>query len=199
MRIDVFAEDGDKKEKLATFTVKGIDQAASSDVAKQEGSSQPKVTLGFELSRSGLIQLNKAEAKIEETYTVEERVPAKASKSRILNTTKDNSTESTDAANETNDDNTTGADDSEPKAVKKTKKRTVPFPLTNVERQFYGIRTLTQEQMKACRERLRAYEKRDEDKAKTDKAKNDFESVIYALRDWVNEDDNMPFIGNADK
>jgi hypothetical protein len=93
MRIDVFAEDGDKKEKLVTYTVKGIDQAASSDVANQEGSSQPKVTLSFELSRSGLIQLNKAEAKIEETYNVEERVPAKASKSRILNATKDNSTE----------------------------------------------------------------------------------------------------------
>lgn len=51
--------------------------------------------------------------------------------------------------------------------------------------------------MKACRERLRWFEKRDEDKAKTDKAKNDFESVIYSLRDWVNEDDNLPFVGTS--
>lgn len=53
--------------------------------------------------------------------------------------------------------------------------------------------------MKTCRQRLRWFEKRDEDKAKTDKAKNDFESVIYALRDWINEDENIPFVGNADK
>lgn len=46
---------------------------------------------------------------------------------------------------------------------------------------------------------MKAYEKRDEDKAKTDKAKNDFESVIYALRDWINEDENIPFVGKADK
>jgi hypothetical protein len=49
--------------------------------------------------------------------------------------------------------------------------------------------------MRASRERLRWLEKRDDDKMKTDKAKNDFETVIYALRDWVNEDDNIPFVG----
>jgi hypothetical protein len=74
---------------------------------------------------------------------VEERVPAKASKSRILNSTKDNSTETNDATNETSDVNTTTSDDTEPKTVKKTKKRTVPFPLTNIERQYYGLPTLT--------------------------------------------------------
>jgi len=145
MKIDVYAEnsEGDNqfKEKLATFTVKGINEAATSTVAKQEGSSQPKVTLSFELSRSGLIQLNKAEAKIEETYTVEERQPSK--KSRILNVTKDNST-ATDDNNTTETSNTTESiDDSEPKTVKKTKKRTVPFPLNNIEKQFYGLPTLT--------------------------------------------------------
>lgn len=41
---------------------------------------------------------------------------------------------------------------------------------------------------------MRAYEKRDEDKIKTDKAKNDFESVIYAMRDWLNDDENNPYI-----
>lgn len=46
---------------------------------------------------------------------------------------------------------------------------------------------------------LRWFEKRDEDKVKTDKAKNDFESIIYAMRDWINEDENMPFIGSDKK
>ena len=39
-----------------------------------------------------------------------------------------------------------------------------------------------------ARDRLKLLEKRDETKIKTDKAKNDFESVIYAMRDWVNDD-----------
>lgn len=56
---------------------------------------------------------------------------------------------------------------------------------------------MTNDQLRQARERLRWYEKRDEDKAKTDKAKNDFESVIYALRDWINEDENVPFVGTS--
>jgi hypothetical protein len=47
--------------------------------------------------------------------------------------------------------------------------------------------------MKA-RERMRSYEKRDEDKIKTDKTKNDFESVIYAMRGWLNEEENNPYV-----
>ncbi len=138
MLIDVFSENSQTKEKLATFTVKGISDAANSTLARQEGSSQPKVTLSFELSRSGLIQLNKAEVKIEETYTVEERQPSK--KSRLLNVTKSENATSedgnnaTESANNTEDANNTVSDESEPKVVKKTKKRTVPFPLSNIER-----------------------------------------------------------------
>lgn len=48
--------------------------------------------------------------------------------------------------------------------------------------------------MSKAKERMRAFEKRDEDKMKTDKAKNDFESVIYAMRDWLSEDNNLPFV-----
>jgi hypothetical protein len=41
--------------------------------------------------------------------------------------------------------------------------------------------------MQKAKDRLRYFEKRDEEKARTDKAKNDFESIIYAMRDWVSE------------
>jgi hypothetical protein len=34
MKIDVFSEDGDKKEKVATFLVKGIDTVSNNDLAK---------------------------------------------------------------------------------------------------------------------------------------------------------------------
>ena len=42
-----------------------------------------------------------------------------------------------------------------------------------------------------AKERLRWFEKRDEDKIKTDKAKNDYESIIYAMREWVSEDEHV--------
>ena len=64
----MYSEDGDVKTKVATFKVSEIDRVAQT-AALQNGTSQPKVQLSFELTRSGLIQLNKAEAKIEETYT----------------------------------------------------------------------------------------------------------------------------------
>lgn len=38
---------------------------------KKDGTSKPKVTLSFELSRTGILQLNKVEAKVEETYFVD--------------------------------------------------------------------------------------------------------------------------------
>ena len=54
---------------------------------------------------------------------------------------------------------------------------------------------MTKDQIQQSKDRLRWYEKRDEDKVKIDKAKNDFESVIYALREWLYEDENIPFVG----
>jgi hypothetical protein len=37
---------------------------------------------------------------------------------------------------------------------------------------------------------LKWYQKRDEEKIKTDKSKNDFETMIYKLRDWLRDDEN---------
>ena len=82
MKIEVFQEqvDGTEREKLATFIISGVEDVAMNDVATKEGSSKPKVSLSFELTRSGLIQLNKAEAKVEELVWVEERPPKKSKK-----------------------------------------------------------------------------------------------------------------------
>lgn len=73
MKIDVFAEDGEDKELLGTYIISGIDAVANNDVSKKEGSSKPKVTLSFELTRTGILSLTKAEAGVEEIYYVEEK------------------------------------------------------------------------------------------------------------------------------
>ena len=77
---------------------------------------------------------------------------------------------------------------------KVTKKRPHNYPLGNIGKEFKGLQTLSKEQLKTIKDRMRWYDKRDEDKIKTDKAKNDFESVIYSMRDWLNEDENNPYI-----
>ena len=57
LKVDVYGENEDAgfREHLATFIVNGIDDVATNDIAKKEGSSKPKVSLSFELTRSGLI------------------------------------------------------------------------------------------------------------------------------------------------
>ena len=41
---------------------------------------------------------------------------------------------------------------------------------------------------------MKWYQKRDDDKIKTDMAKNDFESMIYSMREWLREDENAPYV-----
>lgn len=52
MQIDILTGDG---EKLATFTVNGLDEIANSELQKKENVTKPRVTLSFELSRSGIL------------------------------------------------------------------------------------------------------------------------------------------------
>jgi len=50
-----------------------------------------------------------------------------------------------------------------------------------------SFRLLTKEQKEQARKRIKALEKRDNDKLRTDEAKNDFESLIYAFKDFLSE------------
>jgi len=74
MIIDVSEEYEDgTSQHVQTITIDSIQEVANNDIATKEGSSKPKVQLQFELNRSGLFQLNKAEVKIEELVVVEEK------------------------------------------------------------------------------------------------------------------------------
>lgn len=53
---------------------------------------------------------------------------------------------------------------------------------------------LNVDQIKEAKSRLKWYEQRDKDKIKNDKAMNDFESMIYKLRDWLREDENNVYV-----
>lgn len=53
--------------------------------------------------------------------------------------------------------------------------------------------------MIAAKKRIRALEKRDEDKLKDDVAKNDYESTIFEFRGWLHEDEHSVYILESEK
>lgn len=53
---------------------------------------------------------------------------------------------------------------------------------------------LTKDGIAAAKKRLKKQQKRDEDKIKTDIARNDFESMIYKMRSWLREDENAVYV-----
>jgi molecular chaperone DnaK (HSP70) len=44
-------------ERLSVYTVKGIENLRNNHIGKKEGSTKPKVSLSFELTRSGIVSL----------------------------------------------------------------------------------------------------------------------------------------------
>lgn len=120
--------------------------------------------------------------RVDELVIVEEKINRRKNRTSKLNVT--NATEDEEREDK--------LEEEKPKS--KIVKRPNVFPISKITKEFYGQPTLTKEQMQKIKERIRSYEKRDEDKIKTDKAKNDFESVIYALRDWLGDESNQPFV-----
>ena len=52
---------------------------------------------------------------------------------------------------------------------------------------------MSKEAKKAALARIKALEKRDNDKLKTDEAKNTFEALIYEFRSWLQNDENAVY------
>lgn len=52
---------------------------------------------------------------------------------------------------------------------------------------------MTEPQIKIAKNRMKWYKDRDEDKIKTDEAKNNFESLVYQFRSWLREEDNEAY------
>lgn len=124
-----------------------------------------------------------------ETYTIEDRI--------LKTPSSKNTTTSTDDEETTNTTSTDSEDTVE--LVKKTKKRPHSFPLNRSDKKFTGAPSLNKEQLQKAKERLRWYEKRDDDKKKTDQAKNEYEAIIYTMRDWLSEDENAVYVGMEER
>lgn len=71
--------------------------------------------------------------------------------------------------------------------------------MSKITKEHTGPKLLSKEQIEKAKERMKYFEKRDENKIKTDKAKNDFESIIYGLRGWLNDDSNTKYFQKKDQ
>jgi hypothetical protein len=103
MKIDVYAGLDSEGDHMATFTVNGIDEIAASELMKKENVTRPRVSLHFELTRTGLLQLNKVDAKVEETYWQE--VPPVQNKTKKSKVNKTSDSNETSPANSTTEEN----------------------------------------------------------------------------------------------
>jgi hypoxia up-regulated 1 len=95
---------------LSRYNITGVAEFAAE--MKEKGLGTPKVSLQFELSASGIPNLVRAEAAVEEMYTVQEEVEVEDDGSETDNSTdanvdKSNATEKTDKS----DDKTEDSDD----------------------------------------------------------------------------------------
>lgn len=58
---------------------------------------------------------------------------------------------------------------------------------------------MTIDMINSAKLRLKWYKKRDEDKINQDIARNDFEALLYKMREWLREDDNEKFVKEEDR
>lgn len=224
MRIELFRGDKepetdavDHLELLTTFELAGIGALKENSVAKKEGSSKPKVSLSFEMTRSGFVELSKVEAKIDELVTYNEtvKVPkvdagepsgeeaapmaAEAASSEEAAGEAQSGSEGEQAESQATEE--TEQKPKEPEYVEEivTKTKTSPhtFPIRKVTVLHRDSRQLSEEQKQAARKRVRAFDSRDQMKFKTDEAKNNFEAICYSFRDWLQSEENLPFVGET--
>jgi hypoxia up-regulated 1 len=193
MKIDVYAVHPQTDEQhLATYIIDEIDSIAKNDIAIKEGSTTPKLTLKFELTRSHLLQIEKAEIKIEELVRTE--VPQNKTETEETEETAEvvETEEGVEAVEKTSEEEVAPVEVEEVEPVFEEKMVPHNYPLFANET-VHGCRLLTKENKKAAKDRIKALEKRDNDKYKTDEAKNTFESLIYEFRSWLNEDENQVY------
>jgi hypoxia up-regulated 1 len=79
--------------------------------------------------------------------------------------------------------------------ITKTKVTPHTYTLSRIDRIYEHNLQLNATQKRDAKKRLNFYDKKDEDKLKTDEAKNNFESTMYSFRDWLQTEENVPFVG----
>merc|ERR1712159_3674 len=130
--------------ELQRYKIKGVSEFAKDMEAK--GLGKPKISLQFELSQSGITQLVKAEAVVEETYTVEEEVEVEEEEDKTDDEDEKSaaSAESEEAEDEARDEEKTEEASNETKTDEETteeKPKEEKKKKTKIVEKIFGVRT----------------------------------------------------------
>jgi hypoxia up-regulated 1 len=175
---------------LERYRISGV--VAFAKEMADKGLGKPKLSLQFELSASGITALVKAEAAVEETYTVEEEVEVEDD--GVTNTTEDESEE--EKKNNTEADGENKTDDSyevkkEKKTIKvqKEKKRLHKKELTVDTYHVGRVTPYSAELLAASKAKLLEMARNDKERMMLEEAKNRVESYIYYIKNKLTDDE----------
>ena len=175
----------------------------------KEGSTKPKVTLNFELTRSHLFKLKSASATIDEKIIEEVVIEKKKPEAETEEKKEDSESEekkgedeneatSESESSEEGEEKTDSAEETEKEVEIKERTETHSFTV-DVNESMHRVRLLSTDNIKAAKRRMKDLDKRDEEKKLTDEAKNKFESLIYEFRDFLRDEDNFVFVKESDR
>jgi len=211
-------------DMLPTGTEKSIQRHKVTGVAAMAKEfshleAKPKISLQFELTNSGITELVKAEAVIEETVTVQEEVEVDDDDEAEIEATDEEDTPSgqdvpseedksnEDADSEVKTESETTTDKNETKAKKKKKimvdkeKKKVHRRTLNVETYYTGkIRPYSEEIMAGSKSKLLELARKDNERIMLEEAKNKYESAFYMIRSKISDDeDNIALVSTEDQ
>eukprot|EP00538_Stauroneis_constricta_P000438 CAMPEP_0119551156 /NCGR_PEP_ID=MMETSP1352-20130426/4487_1 /TAXON_ID=265584 /ORGANISM="Stauroneis constricta, Strain CCMP1120" /LENGTH=934 /DNA_ID=CAMNT_0007597165 /DNA_START=299 /DNA_END=3103 /DNA_ORIENTATION=+ len=202
---DNFPE-GDARE-LQRYNITGIEAFAKE--VTEKGLEMPKVSLQFELSSSGIVELIRAEAAVEETYTVEEEVEVDDEDDEANETADAEGEDDTKKAEEATDEsaagdeenatdtNATEAADKDKKKKKRTikvekeKKRTLKRTLT-VGKYYVGkVQPYSADMMEESKAKMIELDRKDMERIALEAEKNKVESYIYQIKNKLIDDEEL--------
>lgn len=202
------------EEELIRFELADLGKLIDDQNLAEKNTTRPKVSLAFELTRSHLFQLNSAKINYEET-TVEEIIVEKKEEKKEKKDEEegDKAAEETDDAQadeastdateekteETADAETEVEAEAEPEKEYKQVVTPKTFTCHDIRDTPYNVRLLSDDQKKDAKKRIKELDQRDKDKQMADEAKNSYESMIYALRDWLRDDVNEKYVDETEK
>merc|ERR1712038_1303180 len=188
-------------------------------MGEEKGLSKPKISLQFELSTSGLVQLIKAEGAVEETYTVTEEEEVEVDdeedegetadgESEVDEKTEDKKVEdSTEETEEKKDEDSkdnsssNSTEDKEAKAEPEKKKKTKMITVEKEKKKTHK-RTLTVSSyhagqiqphsdviMSESREKLGELNRLDKERQMLEEVRNNYESYIYLIKNKLIDDE----------
>lgn len=168
--------------QVLTGKIRGIETAKTSPIFARDTVTKKKLSLTFKYDKSGILSVKKGEVLVIET--VEEKPKKKK-------------------GSEKNETDT--SEDDKPK----TREKTVSFTISlndfqhtftlKVTEKFEGPQPLTAAQKSKAKKRASDADQSDKVQEKKKVMRNEYETLIYSARDFIQDEDIVPYLANEDE